>query len=141
MSEKNKERVLVAACLAILISIVLLLSSCEAKIEKIEDKCKVCSMYKSLIANMLLDAAPDAPTWGQNDPPAEWQGWFGNDNNARLNFVQMQALEKQQAEIYGVNRKTPDGKQIHQPGLIEKTAELESLFDRVKKLEEGDPNE
>ena len=33
--------------------------------------------------------------WGQGDPPAGWQDMFGNDNIARLNFVQTNALNSQ----------------------------------------------
>lgn len=33
--------------------------------------------------------------WGQGDLPADWQEFFGKDNISRVNFVQMQVLNKQ----------------------------------------------
>ena len=38
-------------------------------------------------------------TWGRGDPPAGWRGYFGNDNNARLNFVQTQTIDRQARAI------------------------------------------
>ena len=36
-----------------------------------------------------------AKKWGEGDPPAEYQVFFGNDNNARLDFMQTQAIASQ----------------------------------------------
>lgn len=38
---------------------------------------------------------PNQQVWGQGAPSSEWQGFFGNDNMAKLNFVQTQTLNKQ----------------------------------------------
>ena len=100
--------------------------------------------------------------WGQGDPPAVWQGWFGNDNNSRLDFVQQRAIEQQGDIILGLDVKdqrgqpvrTEGGKTIRKRGLIEKIAALEKLnaeqhkimgetdirfHERIKKLEEAQP--
>lgn len=50
--------------------------------------------------------------WGQGTLPADWQGFFGNSNNSRLNFVQSQMLNKH-------------------------ANELVQLVDRIEKLEEA----
>lgn len=39
------------------------------------------------------------PTWGNGNPPAAWQETFGNDNGARIDFVQMRMLSEQAARI------------------------------------------
>ncbi len=39
------------------------------------------------------------PTWGNGNPPATWQQTFGNDNGARMDFVQMRMLSEQAARI------------------------------------------
>lgn len=55
--------------------------------------------------------------WGQGDPPADWQDFFGNDNISRLDFVHSQLLQRH-------------------------ADELVQLTDRIKELEEPmDPNE
>jgi len=35
------------------------------------------------------------PQWGNGDPPAQWQEQFGNDNGARLDFIQSRLIENQ----------------------------------------------
>ncbi len=39
------------------------------------------------------------PVWGNGDPPATWTETFGNDNGARMDFVQMRMLSEQAARI------------------------------------------
>ena len=39
------------------------------------------------------------PTFGQGDPPASWVETFGNDNNARMDYVQMQMFSAMDARI------------------------------------------
>ncbi len=53
--------------------------------------------------------------WGQGDLPAEWQGFFGDGNVSRLDFVQTNAVNRQGQA-------------------------LAELAERVRKLE-ADPNE
>ncbi len=51
---------------------------------------------------IIEDAKPDPnapPVWGNGDPPATWTETFGNDNGARMDFVQMRMLSEQAARI------------------------------------------
>ena len=83
--------------------------------------------------------------WGKGDPPESWQKMFGNDNIARLNFVQTQTMNQHQAIIYGLDVKDPNGQPVRKRGLVERITTLESLSERVMKLEDEhirvDPNE
>ena len=77
--------------------------------------------------------------WGNGDPPAEWQDWFGNENTARLDFVQTQALDRQQSVIYGTDQKQPDGTVKHVMGLLERIAAFEKLnSEQHRKMGETD---
>lgn len=38
--------------------------------------------------------APQTEVWGQGDLPADWQGYFGEDNVARLDYVQTQTINR-----------------------------------------------
>ncbi len=38
-----------------------------------------------------------APVWGKGELPADHQGFFGNDNTARLDYVQNMVLDKHAA--------------------------------------------
>lgn len=55
--------------------------------------------------------------WRQGELPTEFQSFFGNDNNARLNFVQTQTLNS------------------HAQTLNKQANELAQLNDRIKYLE------
>lgn len=50
----------------------------------------------SLLAVLLFgcNEAQQTPRWGQGDLPTEWQGFFGEDNVARLDFVQTQTINR-----------------------------------------------
>lgn len=39
------------------------------------------------------------PQWGNGNPPDSWTETFGNDNGARMDFVQMRMLSEQAARI------------------------------------------
>ena len=41
--------------------------------------------------------------WGQGELPGDWQGFFGNGNNARLNFVQSQVINNNMKAITEMN--------------------------------------
>ena len=56
------------------------------------------------------------PIWGTGETNTEWQDYFGNDNIARLDFVQTRAINEQGQAIA-------------------------VLAERVRKLEVVDPNE
>ena len=74
--------------------------------------------------------------WGQGELSAEWRGYFGNSNIARLNFMQTQKIDQHQALIHGLDAKDPDGKPMRKRGLIERVTTLESLEARLEILEE-----
>lgn len=82
--------------------------------------------------------------WGQGDPPEKWQSDFGNDNIARLNFVQSNLIDNHQKLFFGFDQAGPDGKPIldregkaaRVPGLIEYINALEA---RINALH-TDPN-
>ena len=40
-----------------------------------------------------VEVIPDV--WGQGEPPGDWQEFFGNENMARLNWVQTQSINNQ----------------------------------------------
>ncbi len=51
--------------------------------------------------------------WGKGNPPAEWQEHFGNDNKARLDYIQTNRINSQgqaMAELTERVRKLEDGK-------------------------------
>lgn len=81
-------------------------------------------MRMAILISMVVAAlmagcneAQQTKVWGQGNPPATWQGFFGNDNSARLDYVQTQSINRQ--------------------GQV-----LAELVERVRKLEEPiDPNE
>ena len=49
-----------------------------------------------MIACVLLSGCTEAekPVYGKGNPPAEYQELFGNDNSARLDFMQNRAIEQ-----------------------------------------------
>lgn len=58
-----------------------------------------------------------SPIWGQGNPPASWTETFGNDNIARVNFIQMQMLSNQAARIKRLEEfcRINDGKETNSP--------------------------
>lgn len=83
-------------------------------------KVELCIILVVLVVAFCGCNEQQAPkVWGQGGLPADFQGFFGNDNTARLDFVQTQRINQ----------------------LGQATAEL---AERVKKLEESfsnDPND
>lgn len=59
--------------------------------QSFEQKTAELNSIQELLLNLLGKynaQEPNSPAvWGQGDPPVEWQGFFGNDNISRLNFV------------------------------------------------------
>ncbi len=48
-----------------------------------------------LIAMLIITGCQEAQqtkVWGKGDLPSEWQGFFGDDNVARLDYVQTQTI-------------------------------------------------
>lgn len=48
----------------------------------------------SLCAAGCNEAQQSPKVWGQGEPTTEWQGFFGTDNMARLNFVQTNRINR-----------------------------------------------
>ena len=73
--------------------------------------------------------------WGVGETPDHWQKNFGDGNIARLNFKQMQMLEKHEVLLKGIDVPDPNDstKKIHQNGLVDY---IVHLLARVKALEE-----
>lgn len=45
--------------------------------------------------------------WGEGDPPAKFQNIFGNENNARLNFIQSQAISELATRVRTLEAENP----------------------------------
>lgn len=82
----------------------------------------------AILAFVILLAGCQKSQWGRGDPPAKWRKTFGNDNMARLNYVQTQRVDEHRAIISGVTIKDPNGQPVRKRGLIERITTLESLF-------------
>jgi hypothetical protein len=53
-------------------------------------------MFIAMAVILLLMGCTESeqPVYGNGEPPAEYQDYFGNDNGARLDFVQNQAISE-----------------------------------------------
>lgn len=49
----------------------------------------------SMAVAVLLTGCKQKRVWGQGDPPDNWQEFFGNNNVARLDYMQTQAINRQ----------------------------------------------
>lgn len=47
------------------------------------------------------------PVWGKGDPPADWQAYFGNDNNSRMNYVQSQHIDRLTNQLWELRADMP----------------------------------
>jgi len=56
---------------------------------------------------MLVSGCNETQKFGQGDPPVEWQETFGNDNLARLNFVQVQTLNQLNDRVVWLEQENP----------------------------------
>ena len=98
----------------------------------------VISMVFVILACLILltgcqEGQKQEKVWGQGQPPTTWTDYFGNGNNARLDFMQNRAIEGTQAVIYGANTKDVQGNVIHKQGIFER---IDEMNDRLDKLEE-----
>lgn len=92
-----------------------------------------------LVAGLVsgcIESEQSPQVWGRGDPPVAWRNMFGDDNIARLNFVQTNNINRNQGMIFGIDIEGVDGKPVHKRGLIERVTTLEDLVERVRKLEE-----
>lgn len=84
-------------------------------------------MVSMVIATILLTGCTETQKrFGDGDPSAEYIAIFGNGNNARLNFMQSQELDRLRMIVYGFNQKQKDGSVKRKRGLIERVTALES---------------
>ena len=94
-----------------------------------------------LVAVLVSGCFENQRTWGKGELPKEWQDYFGDGNNSRMNYVQSQAIDKHQALLYGLNTRGPNGKIVRKKGIIERLAEVRAAVDEIKISEKHDPNE
>ncbi|KKN74411.1 hypothetical protein LCGC14_0390310 [marine sediment metagenome] len=56
----------------------------------------ICSLLAVLLFGCQTQQTPQVrKVWGQGDLPADWQGFFGEGNVARLDFIQTQTINRQ----------------------------------------------
>lgn len=65
----------------------------------------VCVLMACLTGCIEEQQAPKL--WGQGDPPADWQEFFGNDNNSRLNYMQSQYIDRLTQQIWELRADMP----------------------------------
>lgn len=86
----------------------------------------------------------EPPLYGQGDPPAEYQAMFGNDNGARLDYVQNQVINRQGQAIAVLAERVmvleiaePNDMEIEMPDTIEPPIkQLASVDDYDKRTTE-----
>lgn len=83
---------------------------------------------------LLLCLSGCQEQWGQGDPPTEWQATFGNDNLARLNFVQTKGFNEHQVILHGIDTKDPNGRPVRRTGVIEVLITLEERINQFESL-------
>ncbi len=79
---------------------------------------------------------PQQQVWRQGELPIDWQGFFGDENLSRLGYVQSQKINRYNNLIFGLDTKDPaNGELVHKQGFIERITALESLEERIERLE------
>ena len=98
----------------------------------------------AMIAGGCVEQAKK-PLYGNGELPAHWIAMFGDDNVARVDYVQAQMLDQVRANIYGIDQKDESGKVIHKRGIIERIMALEDKVTEMNKKPEAvaivEPNE
>ena len=54
-------------------------------------------LFMAVMIGGCVEEQKAQPVWGKGELPAEHQGFFGNDNTARLDYVQNRVLDKHAA--------------------------------------------
>ena len=80
----------------------------------------------------LLTGCQPEQQWGTGEPPAEYTGFFGNDNMARLNFVQTNKINAIGQQLQALIATNAEQHRILGQSDID-------IYQRVIVLE-GDPN-
>ena len=78
----------------------------------------------------FLSGCTETQKWATGDPPVDYIANFGNDNIARLAFVQGQRIDEHRILIRGLDGKDDAGNPTHQPGIVDYLAD----FDRRLRL-------
>ncbi len=104
----------------------------------------LCWMIVVLVAIAILFCGgcnEDQKIWGQGELPADWKGFFGTSNGARLDIVQTreinqtgQVVNQHHAIIHGLDIPDPNGPTVHKRGLIERVTALEGLIESLDAL-------
>lgn len=84
-----------------------------------------------LLAGLLTGCQPEQQStqvWGRGELPAEYLGFFGNDNMARLNFVQTQRINQFNQQIIAFAKENAEQHKIMAQSDID-------LYARVRVLE------
>lgn len=89
-------------------------------------------------ATLLAGCQESQRVWGQGELPVDYQEMFGNSNSARLDYAQTQIINRHNGIIYGFDTKDPNEQPVRKRGLIERVTALESLEERVRKLEKAE---
>ena len=58
-------------------------------------KIEVLIIVSILFVVALISGCTEVQTWGNGDLPDEWCGYFGDNNMARLNYVQTNSINTQ----------------------------------------------
>ena len=85
--------------MVILLFMVAMIGGCEDKTEPCADPHDSSAIYgpSNAVGVPYSDLVIERPVWGKGELPAEHQGFFGNDNTARLDYVQNRVLDKHAA--------------------------------------------
>ena len=75
---------------------------------------------------LCLTGCTETQKYGNGDLPPDYVTMFGDDNGARLNFIQEQEINKLRANVYGFSHTDNDGKVTTGAGLTERVKELEA---------------
>ena len=77
-------------------------------------KIELCLVIAILLGLSLLAAGCEKqPKWGQGDPPVEYQVTFGNNNLARLVFLQTERINKQNEVLVNLAERMVELEQCH----------------------------
>jgi hypothetical protein len=103
-----------------------------------DDLRNICILLAMVLAAITFSVVcggcqEERKVWGQGEPPGDYTKWFGNDNMARLNFVQTERLNILSQQIAALAEQNAAQHKILGESDID-------LYGRVRKLEIMDPN-
>ena len=105
-----------------------------------DDLKNICILLAMILAAMITVSVlcggcqRERKVWGQGEPPAEYTDFFGNDNMARLNFVQTERFNALNQNLVEFAKENAEQHKM--------LAEADVYFhERLKVLEAVDPND